>query len=297
MSVIVIAGPTAVGKSALALRLALKHDAVILCADAMTVYRGLEIGTAKPTAAERAEIPHFGLDLCAIDQEFSVADFLDLFDDVVHKHPRVILVGGTHFYLNALFHPMPAMPSADLQLRAKLQAQEDLYEQLQKHDPEIARRLHPNDTRRIIRALEVFYSCGIPMSEVQKKTPKRKPLEAAAVWLERDDLRERVFRRIDVMLEQGYWAECERLVQEGWDRGCKPLLSFSYRYMLAALHGECTKQEAIERTGFGTWKLVRKQRTWGKGLGWPVVKPTEIEEWFNSHPPFIKRLKLHQEDC
>ena len=124
------------------------------------------------------------------------------------------------------------------------------------------------------------------MSEVQKDPPSRKPLNAPVIWLERDDLRMRVQQRISVMVKHGYWEECERLVQEGWSRDAKPLISFSYRYMLAALHDEMSRDEALEKTFFGTWKLVRKQRTWGNGFPWPKLQPDQIQPWLKENPPF-----------
>lgn len=286
MSVLIIAGPTGVGKSSLAFDIAKKNDAVLLCADAMTVYRGLDVGTAKPTQEEQQMVMHYGLDVCDIDQEFSVADFVALFDEVCAKHERVVVVGGTHFYLNALVDPMPEMPKAQPEIRARLEEEENLHQRLMSVDPEIADRLHPNDKRRIIRALEVYEVSGVPLSVHQKKKPSREKLVAPCLWLDRDDLRDRIFLRLQQMVKQGYWEECARIMKEGWDVRSKPLLSFSYRYMLSCLQENGDREEAIEKTGFGTWKLVRKQRTWGNGLKWDVRHPEQAWEWFVHNNPF-----------
>lgn len=286
MSVLVIAGPTGVGKSSLAFAVAQHFDAVLLCADAMTVYQGLDVGTAKPTSAEQKDLRHFGLDMCRIDEEFSVADFVSLFDKVREKYARVVLVGGTHFYLNALTSPMPEMPKAQPEIRARLESEDNLHQRLTLVDPQLAQRLHPNDKRRIIRALEVYEVSGIPLSVHQKKAPKRTPLSAPCLWLDRDDLRERIMLRLTSMVEQGYWEECQRILDEGWDIQSKPLLSFSYRYMLDCLKRGGNKEEALEKTGFGTWKLVRKQRTWGNGLQWDVRHPQDAWDWIENHHPF-----------
>ena len=286
MSVLVIAGPTGVGKSSLAFSVAKQFDAVLLCADAMTVYQGLDIGTAKPSQTERSEIQHYGLDMCRIDAEFSVADFVTLFDEVKAKHERVVLVGGTHFYLNALTSPMPEMPKAQPEIRARLEREENLHQKLLSVDPQIAQRLHPNDKRRIIRALEVYEVSGIPLSVHQKKEPKRKPLAAPCVWLDREDIRDRIMLRLEMMVEDGYWEECRQIIEEGWNVHSKPLQSFSYRYMLDCLLQNGDKKEAIEKTAFGTWKLVRKQRTWGNGLQWDVQHPQEAWDWIERNHPF-----------
>ena len=288
MAILVVAGPTGVGKSEFAFQVAKKYDAVLLCADAMTVYKCLDIGTAKPTKEERDEILHLGLDLCRIDEEYSVADFVSLFDNVVSKYPRVILVGGTHFYLSALVSPLASMPQAQPIIRARLEQQEGLYERLCAVDPKIAQKLHPNDRRRIIRALEVFEASGVPLSEHQAKGPTRSALEAPCIWLERDDMRERIMHRIHKMIGLGYWEECERIIEEGWSLQEKPLLSFSYRYMLACLQSNGDKAEALEKTGFGTWKLVRKQRTWSNGLGWEKVHPDNAWKWLEKNNPFYE---------
>lgn len=288
MAVLVVAGPTGVGKSSFAFSVAQKYDAVLVCADAMTVYKGLDIGTAKPSREEQNCVSHYGLDLCSIDEEFSVADFVSLFDSVVSKHERVVLVGGTHFYLNALVSPLASMPHAQPEIRVKLekQSEESLFEQLKIVDPKISERLHPNDKRRVIRALEVYEVSGIPLSEHQQKEPSRNPLIATCIWLDRDNMRERIMMRLQKMVDQGYWEECQRILDEGWPLFSKPLQSFSYRYMLPCIQENGNKEEAIEKTGFGTWKLVRKQRTWGNGLGWEKVHPDNAWDWLKKNNPF-----------
>ena len=287
MGVLIIAGPTSVGKSSLALKVAETYDAVILSADAMTVYKGLDIGTAKPSQEEQERVPHYGIDLCNIDEEFSVIDFIELYEKVVEKHKRVILVGGTHFYINTLIAPIPDIPLGQPEIRARLEKEDNLYQKLQIVDPVFAQNVHPNNKRKIIRALEVFEVSGIPLSVHHKKEPARKPIQAECIWLERDDIRERIALRIEQMVADGYWEECQRILQEGWSMEAKPLISFSYRYMLSCLQENGDKEEALEKTRLGTWKLVRKQRTWGKHLGWDHVHPDYGWEWVQKNNPFV----------
>ncbi|MEC7987052.1 MAG: tRNA (adenosine(37)-N6)-dimethylallyltransferase MiaA [Myxococcota bacterium] len=278
MSVFLIVGPTAVGKTGLAVELALRYDAVVLSADAMTVYQGLDVGTAKPTMEERRGVTHFGIDVCRIDAEFSVASFLELFDEVCTHYPRVIVVGGTHFYFNSLLNPLAAMPSADMELRKKLEAIEDLHGELQKADPVSAKRIHPNDRIRLVRAMEIFTLTGRPFSEVQKDPPRRVPLRAPLIWIDREDVRDRIQQRLSVMMQNGYLDECRNILHEGWNLNEKPLKSFSYRYMLQAAKGDMATEEALEKTEFGSWRLVRKQRTWARGLGWEPIHTEEALE-------------------
>jgi tRNA dimethylallyltransferase len=139
----------------------------------------------------------------------------------------------------------------------------------------------------LIRALEVFEVSGIPLSVHQRKKPKRPALQAPCLWLERDDIRARIMLRLKEMVANGYWEECARILDEGWSINAKPLLSFSYRYMLSCLKDGGSKEEAIEKTGFGTWKLVRKQRTWRNGLGWASVHPNDGWKWIEENHPFL----------
>ena len=268
MSVLVISGPTSAGKSSLALRLAQLYGAAIVSADAMTIYRSLDIGTAKPSPIEQQMVPHYGIDIRNLDEDFSVADFTALFDQVCRKHERVIVVGGTHFYLSALISPLAPMPASNNEVRKKLSSMEEPYVFLQQVDPQMADRLHPNDKVRIIRALEVYLLTGRPMSDVQNDPPSRHPLQAPIIWLDHENLRERLRARLQQMLAQGYVEECIQILEHGWSRDLKPLKSFSYRYMLAHASGEMELDEALELTELGTWKLVRKQRTWARSLGW-----------------------------
>lgn len=275
MSVLIISGPTSAGKSDLALMLAEKYEAAILSADAMTIYRTLDVGTAKPSVAEQQLVPHYGIDIRNIDEEFSVADFTELFDVVCKNHKRVIVVGGTHFYLSALVEPLSPMPSANPEVREKLSTIDNPHAFLQQVDSSTAERLHPNDTVRIIRALEVFMLTGRPMSVVQKDPPLRQPIDAPIIWLDHEDLRSRLQLRLQKMLQNGYVEECKQILKHGWNRELKPLKSFSYRYMLAHANGELSIDEAIEQTELGTWKLVRKQRTWARNLNWNSITREE----------------------
>ena len=144
---------------------------------------------------------------------------------------------------------------------------------LKQIDPVSAERLHPNDKVRVIRALEVFEITGRPLSDVQQDPPKRNPLEATVLWMDREKLRPRIGMRIEQMLQHGYLEECQRILDSDWDVHAKPLQSFSYKYWLNHLQDHYRFDEAKERTEIGTWHLARKQRTWSRNIGWnPAVK-------------------------
>lgn len=285
MATLVIGGPTAVGKSKLSLDVAEAMGAVIVSADAMTIYRDLDVGTAKPSTLERRGIPHYCVDVRAYNEVYSVGDFVEDTHSVIRDHEHVIIAGGTPYYLNALFRPLAPLPESQPSIRQALEQLLDPHQRLIEVDPIAAERLHPNDRYRIVRALEVFEITGRPLTEVQQDPPKYPALEAEIIWLEREDLRSRIGQRIEQMMSQGYLEECQYILDEDWDLSAKPLQSFSYKYLLQHLQGEISLNDAIERTEIGTWHLARKQRTWSRNIGWNGISVEEaevqIERWMS----------------
>lgn len=265
---LVIGGPTAAGKTDLAIELAERYDAALVSADAMQVYRGLDIGTGKPRAEVLARHPHACIDVRDLDQGFTVADFIGEVRRIAAAHARVIVVGGTPFYLRALVRPLAALPPADPAVRARFEALDDPYARLIEVDPETAARLHPNDRVRIVRALEVHALTGRPLSELHRAGPRGPAPPAEVAWLDRPDLRQRIDRRLERMVADGYVEEVRRVVEAGWDPNLKPLRSFAYRHLIAHVQGEIELDEALRRTARDTWRLARKQRTWARSMGW-----------------------------
>jgi tRNA dimethylallyltransferase len=266
----VLGGPTATGKSALAIEVARRFDAVVVSADAMTVYQGLDVGTAKPTEAERAATPHFCIDVLPLDGDYSVADFTAEVRRVLAEHPRVVVAGGTPFYLRAIVDPLSPLPPADPAVRARLEAVPDLHERLQRLDPHSAERLHPNDRVRLIRALEVLELTGETLTALHARAGAP-ALAQAVTWIDRGDLRTRIDRRIADMLAQGYIDEVAWAVEQAGDRDLRPLRSFSYRHLVAHVRGELDRDEALRCTARDTWRFARKQRTFARGRGWSPV--------------------------
>jgi tRNA dimethylallyltransferase len=268
--VLVIAGPTAAGKTAAAIEVARRFDAVVLSADAMQVYRGMDVGTGKATAEERAEVPHFGLDLVDPDQPFDAAAFVALADRVRAEHPRVVVAGGTSLYLQAMIRGLVATPPVDPALRAEIEALPDLHRALAEVDPALAARLHPNDRVRLVRGLEVYRATGRRLSELQDRhatEPDRVP--AVGVWLDRDDLDDRIEARVGDMLDRGYVDEVRRLLDRGYARTSKPMQSLGYRHLCDHVLDGVPLDEARRRTVRDTRRFARKQRTWMRTLGFP----------------------------
>jgi tRNA dimethylallyltransferase len=278
VTVFLLGGPTAAGKSSLAIELAARHGAVVVSADAMTVYRGLDVGTAKPTAEERARVLHYGIDIVEPDEDFSVADFVALVERVRAQHDRVVVAGGTPFYLRALVQPLARLPPADPVLRAELEALPDLHGALAAVDPASAARLHPNDRVRVVRALEVHRLTGKSLTALHQEGADRPPLHDGMAWLDREGLRPRIAARLRQMIDQGYLEELQSALERGVPREARPLRSFSYRHLLDHIDGTVSLEEALRRTERDTWRLARKQRTWARGMGWPPIGPAEARQ-------------------
>ena len=277
MGVLLIAGTTASGKSSLAVELAERHDAVILSADAMTVYRGLDVGTAKPSLDERHRVPHLGIDIRDIDEPFDVSDFTSLVKSVRQEHSRVIIAGGTTFWLSALVRPLASLPAADAELRAKLETLDDPHRELAAIDAAAAARLHPNDRIRVIRALEVFHLTGETQTSLHAKGPRTAALDAEIIWLDRDDLRSRIHDRLQSMREQGYVDETKAALAGDPSAQSKPLQSFAYRHIIDHIRGVLDLDEALRRTERDTWQYARKQRTWARSLGWSLTDQNQVD--------------------
>ncbi|MFT4625759.1 MAG: tRNA dimethylallyltransferase [Myxococcota bacterium] len=270
---LVLAGPTSSGKSAAALHVAQEWGAVILSADAMQVYRGMDVGTGKVSPTERAPVPHFGLDIVDPGEPFDAADFVRVADAVLAEHARVVVAGGTSLYLRALVRGLVTTPPADPALREELEALHDPHSALAAVDPTLAARLHPNDRLRVVRGLEVFRQTGRALSAMHAEhaaAPDRLVVEA--LWLDRSDLTYRIDARVHEMVALGYVDEVRGLLEAGVDRSCKPMQSLGYRHFADHVLDALPLSEAIRRTQRDTRRFARKQRNWMRQLGWERVE-------------------------
>lgn len=263
MRPLVILGPTGAGKSAIALELAEAYGASIISMDAMAVYRGMNIGTAKASAEEQARVPHYGLDLRNPDEPFTAMDFKELADRV--GGPK-ILCGGTTFYFRAWIQGIVPAPVGDSVLRAELEKLEHPWEELQKVDPVLAARLHPNDRVRILRGLEVFQLSGRPLSMLHAEDPKLRR-DAEILWVDREDLYEVIDQRVLKMMASGYLGEVERLLAAGYGPQHKPMQSLGYKHLSSHLGGEISLEEAVRRTQTDSRNFARKQRSFLRSWG------------------------------
>lgn len=271
----VLTGPTASGKTALSLRLATEYDCEIVCMDSMQLYRGLDIGTAKATAAERERVPHHMLDVAEPTEAYSVARYQEEAEacvrDIHRRGKRALFVGGTGLYLRALRHPMAMGSTAgDPAFRQKMEmlaqtdsGREKLYQRLRETDQKSAECIHPNNVRRVIRALEVQHLTGIPFSE-QPKPVEEAPFQyrVACLTLPRETLYERIDMRVDEMLRNGLLDEVRMLLERGVPVDAQAMMGLGYKELIPYLHGTCSLEEAVYAMKLGTRHYAKRQLTW-----------------------------------
>jgi len=269
--IIVILGPTASGKSALAVALAEKIGSEILSVDSMQVYRGMDIGTAKPTAHDRRRIVHHLLDIADPNETFSVSKFVELADQIIADAARrnipLIATGGTPLYYKSLFEGLFEGPSADASLRLRLSAEplESLHQKLQQIDPAAATRIHLNDRRRLIRAIEVFELTGQTISSLQTEWTSGKTRHDA-IWIglqwDRDAINRRINARVKQMIEQGWLDETRNLLARYHELSKTAAEATGYRELIDHLHGKMSLDDAIEQIKIATRQLARRQMKW-----------------------------------
>jgi tRNA dimethylallyltransferase len=268
LPLIVICGATATGKSSLALAVAQRLGSPILSADSRQVYREFDIGTAKPTAADRQLVPHYLIDICDPRETLTVADYQQPAQGLIDKFHQIsippLLVGGTGLYIKAITRGLniPRVPP-NLELRSQLAAlgQPHCYDFLQQVDPRAAQKIHPRDATRTLRALEVFYTTGLPMSDQQGENPPNYPIIYVGLECDSQRLDDRIRQRTYQMVEAGLVAEVETLCQKyGTDL---PLLAtLGYGEIKQYLAGDLSLVEAIKLTVLHTRQFAKRQRTW-----------------------------------
>ncbi|ADL07945.1 tRNA (adenosine(37)-N6)-dimethylallyltransferase MiaA [Thermosediminibacter oceani] len=271
-----IVGPTAVGKTEIAIEVALRLNGEIISADSMQIYRYMDIGTAKPTLSERKGVPHHMIDIVDPDKEFSVADFQSMAKDCIadiHARGKLpILSGGTGLYVNAVCYNYAFCDfekDEELRLQLKSEAEkygnEFLYEKLKQVDPKAAEKIHPNNLRRIIRALEVYIKTGVPFSYSEELTKQQEsPYDLLIFGLTRprEELYERINKRVLLMIEKGFVDEVKRLLEMGYSEDLNPMQGLGYRQIIDYLQGRITLEEAIYLISRDTRRYAKRQYTW-----------------------------------
>ena len=275
-NIICIAGPTASGKTALSIALAKELDGEVVSCDSMQVYKGMDIGTAKPTAEEMENIPHHMLSVAEPWEDFSVGKYCDMatpiVDDILARGKTCIIAGGTGLYMDALikgndFAPVPSTGRREeLENLAAEQGIEAVIAQLRAVDPESADRLHPSDQKRIIRAMEVYLETGETITEHNRKTqlipPRYNPVWFGLEDAERSALYARIDRRVNVMLEQGLIKEIQGLLDAGIPEKCTAMQAIGYKEFVDALQGRSSMETATALVQQSSRKYAKRQLTW-----------------------------------
>lgn len=286
---IIILGPTGVGKSKFAINLAQDFGGEIISADSMQVYRYMDIGTAKPTAEERKKVPHHMIDLINPDQNFNAALYRTLgrkkIEELHNENKLIWVVGGTGLYIKALTQGIFSQPKIDPDIRERLKKEAEkrggdfLYNRLKEVDRETASNLHPRDIFRIVRALEVFEATGVPISFFRKQHRfGDRPYHTFKIGLEmpRDDLYRKIDERVDRMIKIGLLEEVKRLIEMGFHEGLKPMRSLGYKQMIKFINKKIDWDNAIREIKFETHHFAKRQLTWFKAdpevHWWDVTK-------------------------
>ncbi len=285
----VIVGPTGVGKTALSLEIARHLPVEIVSADSRQIYRYLDIGTAKPPPEARARIPHHFIDILNPDEEYSAGEYSKaarkVIGEILRRDKIPLVVGGSGLYIRALLRGFFREDVKDPEIRRRLEArlqqegETALFEELRRVDPEAAERIHPHNTRRVIRALEVYYACGTPLSVLQREHPDPAPFPWIIFGLNmpRKELYARINRRVEAMFEDGLVEECRRLLAMGYSPELNALNSVGYKEVFAYLRGEMDLFTCKELVKQNTRRYAKRQLTWFR-------KEPDIQ-WHRIHSP------------
>ena len=293
--IICIAGPTASGKTSLAVELAKELNGEVVSCDSMQVYRRMDIGTAKPTVDEMQGIPHHMIDVAEPDEDFSVSRYCRLaspiVDDIVARGKTAIIAGGTGLYMDSLIRGNAFAPFPATGVREKLEAQADaegmeaMLNWLASVDPESAARLHLSDRKRIIRALEVYLETGQTITEHNRKTqaipPRYNPLWLGLDFADRAELYRRIDARVGLMLEIGLIAEIQSLLASGIPEKCTAMQAIGYKEFVSALEGQCTVAQAADQVRQSSRHYAKRQLTWfrrNQSIHWLTRSPGEEGE-------------------
>jgi tRNA dimethylallyltransferase len=273
--VVIICGPTAAGKTAAAIAVGSACGGEVINADSMQIYRRMDIGTAKPTAAERAALPHHLIDIVEPDQPFDAARYARVAAEAIAalaaRGVLPLVVGGTGLYIRALRHGLCAAPAPEPALRRELLAEARqagsaaLHARLASLDPAAAARMHPNDRSRVIRALEVHLATGRSIDQLQRRhgfARERYAVLSIGLDLPRAELYARIDRRVEAMLDAGLEREVRTLLERGYHAEHKPMQAIGYRHMLALIQGRMTRSEAVAAMARDTRRYAKRQLTW-----------------------------------
>lgn len=287
--IIAVAGPTASGKTALSIEIAKEFGGEIVSCDSMQIYKGMDVGTAKPTEEEKAGIVHHMIDVAEPFENYSVVNYKNdaekSIDDILSRGKLPVMVGGTGLYMDSVLNNVK-FSEADDKISNERERLNRLYEEngkeyihlmLRNIDPESAEKIHPNNVRRVIRALEIYYTTGKTMTEANEESVQPKKYDSLVIGLswDREVLNERINRRVDLMVERGLVDEVIALKNTGVTKNCTAMQAIGYKEIYSYLDGEVTLLEAIEKIKLESRKYAKRQMTWlrrNKDIKWILLQ-------------------------
>lgn len=289
---IVVAGPTASGKTSLAIAIAKRFSGEVISADSMQIYKYMDIGTAKPDEAEREGIVHHMMDVVYPDEPFSVFDYAaqarQIISDCHRRGSLPIVAGGTGLYINHLIYNIELLEDsgsekvrAELEERLRSEGIEKLYSELGEIDIEAREKIHINNTKRVLRALEIFYATGKTMTEQNKLSRKNESSFNTLMMIpdhKREVLYERINKRVDIMFEMGLIKEVKRLIDLGYSKDLNSMQAIGYKEMFALFEGSCSEEEAKELIKQNSRRYAKRQLTWFKRNEEALWLSGDIEE-------------------
>lgn len=286
--IIAVAGPTASGKTALSVKIALEIGGEVVSCDSMQIYKKMDIGTAKPTKKERMGVIHHMIDIADPRENYNVVSYKHdaeaAIDSVLAKGKVPVLAGGTGLYMDAVlnntaFSDAQSDPKVKKRLEKELEAEgaEAMHAKLEKVDPDSAKKIHPNNTRRLLRALEIFETTGKTMTEVNfesKRPEKYQSLVIGLAW-DRETLYKRINKRVDEMMNAGLLGEVEALKKQGLDENTTAAQAIGYKELFEYLNGKCSLFEATEKIKQESRRYAKRQMTWfkrNKRINWLILQ-------------------------
>jgi tRNA dimethylallyltransferase len=302
---VIILGPTAVGKTSLAIETAQALGGEIINADSRQIYRAMDIGTAKPTSQQQASVPHHLLDVVNPDETLSLAQYQErayrAIDEISTRGHIPLLVGGTGLYITAVVEgwTIPEVPPnlplrEELEAFAREQGAAALHERLRQLDPTAADKIDYRNIRRVVRAIEIYLTTGQPMDYTQRKQPPPYPVLLHGLTMDRERLYQQADQRIDQMMDAGFLAEVEHLLTIGYRRDLPAMTGLGYAQLAAHLQGECSLEVAVEETRKATRDFIRKQYTWFRGhdtgIQWHDREALKPAQWIHEIARQVQEL-------
>ncbi len=309
---IFLSGPTAVGKTELAILLAQELNGEIIGVDSMQIYKYMDIGTAKPTLTERAVVPHHLVDFIPPDYSYNAADFVGdcrtAIKEIRGRGRVPVLTGGTGLYFKALAEGIFNLPEINPLVREGLNREltmengrQHLFSELQRHDPESASRIHINDTYRLLRALEILRATGqswtsfIHQQQAERKKDGEGRILKIGLYRERQELYERINRRVNIMAEAGLLDEVKSLLARGYDPGLKSMQSLGYRHMINFLNETWSWDKSLELLARDTRRYAKRQFTWFKRADFTWFKPERQKEVIDAARSYMAQNRKYEE--